>query len=79
MFSFFYISLAGCATPQKLPDFAGTFKGEMKGFGGRMIQPPNKKFRIEFCTVAHWKGGKITEERLFYDLMGMTGPIGAPP
>ncbi|AIF85115.1 SnoaL-like polyketide cyclase [Candidatus Nitrososphaera evergladensis SR1] len=51
----------------------------MKGFGGRMIQPPNKKFRIEFCTVAHWKGGKITEERLFYDLMGMTGPIGAPP
>ena len=52
-------------------DFTGTFKSPMKGFDGQMIQPTNKKFHIEFCTVAKWKDGKITEERLFYDLVGM--------
>jgi hypothetical protein len=26
-----------------------------------MIQPTNKKFQTEFCTVATWKHGKITE------------------
>jgi ketosteroid isomerase-like protein len=60
-------------------DFTGTFKGQMKGFDGQMIQPTNKKFQIEFCTVAHWKDGKITEERLFYDLVGMMIQIGAMP
>ena len=42
-----------------------------------MIQPTNKKFHIEFCTIARWKDGKITEERLFYDLVGMLTQIGA--
>ena len=52
-------------------DFTGTFKCEMKGLDGKMIQPTNKKFHIEFCIVAHWKDGKILEEGLFYDQMGM--------
>jgi ketosteroid isomerase-like protein len=51
-------------------DFTGTFKGPMKGLDGKMIEPTNKKFHLEFCTVAHWKDGKILEERLFYDQMG---------
>jgi hypothetical protein len=51
-------------------DFTGTFKGSMKGLDGQMIQPTNKKFQTEFCTVATWKDGKIIEERLFYDLVG---------
>lgn len=58
-------------------DFTGTFKGPMKGLDGKKIQPSNKKFHIEFCTVASWKDGKITEERLFYDLVGMMTQIGA--
>jgi predicted ester cyclase len=33
-------------------DFTGTFKGPMKGLDGKMIQPTNKKFHIDFCTVA---------------------------
>jgi predicted ester cyclase len=52
-------------------DFTGTFKGPMKGPDGKMIQPTNKKFQLEFCTVAYWKGMAIVEERLFYDQMGM--------
>ena len=38
-------------------DFPGTFKGEMKVLDGKMIQPTNKKFHIEFCAVAQWKNG----------------------
>lgn len=58
-------------------DFSGTMKGPMKGAEGKMIQPTNKKFHLEFCTIAHWnKSGEILEERLFYDLVGMLKQIG---
>jgi ketosteroid isomerase-like protein len=57
-------------------DFTGTFKGPMKGVDGKTVQPTNKKFHLEFCTVAHWKDGKILEERLFYDQLGMLKQIG---
>jgi ketosteroid isomerase-like protein len=60
-------------------DFTGTFKGPMKGLDGQIIQPTNRKFQIEFCTVAKWKDGKITEERLFYDLIGVMTQIGTMP
>jgi ketosteroid isomerase-like protein len=60
-------------------DFTGTFKGPMKGLDGQLIHPTNKKFQTEFCTVATWKDGKITEERLFYDLVGVMTQIGAMP
>lgn len=56
--------------------FTGTFKGTMMGLDGKIIQPTNKKFRIKFCTVAHWKNGEIVEENLFYDLVGMLKQIG---
>ena len=49
----------------------------MKGLDGNMIQPTNKKFQLEFCTVAHWKNKKILEEWLFYDQVGMLKQIGA--
>jgi predicted ester cyclase len=60
-------------------DFTGTFKGPMKGLDGNMIQPNNKRFHLEFCTVAQWKNAKILEERLFYDQVGMLVQIGAMP
>jgi predicted ester cyclase len=57
-------------------DFTGTFKGQMKGLDGKMIQPTNKKFHLEFCTVAYWQDRKILEERLYYDQVGMLKQIG---
>jgi len=59
-----------------LADFTGTFKGAMKGLDGKMIQPTNKKFHLEFCTVAYWQDRKILEERLYYDQVGMLKQIG---
>ena len=60
-------------------DFSGTFKGPMKGLDGKIIQPTNEKFHIEFCTIALWKDEKILEDRLFYDLVGMLAQIGVMP
>ncbi len=57
-------------------EWTGTMKGPMKGPDGKMIPPTNKKFRLEFCTVAYWKNGEIVEERLFYDLVGMMRQLG---
>jgi len=34
---------------------------------GRSFSRQAKKFKVEFCTVAHWLNGEITEEKLFYD------------
>jgi hypothetical protein len=51
----------------------------MKGLDGKIIQPTNKKFHIEFCTIAHWEDEIILEERLFYDLVGMLAQIGVMP
>ena len=40
-----------------------------------MVQP-GKEAHLEFCTVATWKNGEITEERLFYDTIGMMKQLG---
>jgi len=57
-------------------EFTGTMKGPMKGADGKLIPPTNRKFKVEFCTVAHWKDGKIVEEKLFYDQIGLLKQIG---
>jgi hypothetical protein len=57
-------------------DFKGTMRGPMKGADGKLIAPTNKKFHIEFCTVARWKNGEIVEEELFYDVVGLLKQIG---
>ena len=44
--------------------------------GGKTIPPTNKKFEVDFCTVAHWKNGQIDEENLFYDHVGMMRQLG---
>lgn len=56
--------------------FTGTMKGPMTGPDGKIIPPTNKKFEIEFCTVARWVNAEIVEEKLFYDLMELMRQIG---
>jgi ketosteroid isomerase-like protein len=57
-------------------EFTGTHKGPMIGGDGKTIQPTNKNFKVDFCTVAHWKDGKIIEENLFYELVGLMRQLG---
>jgi hypothetical protein len=54
-------------------------KGPMTGADGKVIPPTNKKFEIEFCTVANWVNGEIVEEKLFYDLTDMMRQLGLMP
>jgi hypothetical protein len=54
-----------------IAQFTGTHEEPMMDPGEKTIQPTNKKFRADFCTVAHWKDGQIDEENLFYDQVGM--------
>jgi len=57
-------------------DFQGTMKGPMK-MEDHVIPPTGKSFHVEFCTVATWDDqGSITEERLFYDQVGLMKQIG---
>jgi predicted ester cyclase len=62
-----------------IANFTGTHKGLMKGLDGQMVPASNKKFEIDFCTVAHWKDGRIIEESLFYDSVGMMKQLGLNP
>jgi ketosteroid isomerase-like protein len=48
----------------------------MTGADGKQIPPTNKPFEVDFCTVARWQDGKIVEENLFYDLVGLMQQIG---
>lgn len=60
--------------------FTGTMKGPMTMPNGTVVQPTNKSFKVDFCTVARWnEQGEILEENLFYDLMGMLKQIGVIP
>lgn len=56
--------------------FTGTFKGPMTMPDGKVIPPNGRSFRVEFCTVAHWKDGEIVEEKLFYDKILMMQQLG---
>jgi SnoaL-like polyketide cyclase len=61
-------------------DFRGTMTGLMTMPGGTVIQPTNKRFHVDFCTVARWnEQGQIVEENLFYDLMGLLKQICVMP
>jgi hypothetical protein len=58
------LSRLSCAANDSLTDM-----------NGNMIQPPNKKFDIEVCTVTHWKDGEIVEQKVFYDMVGVLKQI----
>ncbi|MBI4218647.1 MAG: ester cyclase [Chloroflexi bacterium] len=52
----------------------GTHTGEFQG-----ISPTGKHVAFPVCYVAQIAGGKITEEWVYFDLMGFMQQIGAVP
>lgn len=58
-----------------LSRLTGTTNVSMNGMNGSVIEPPNKKFDIEVCTVTQRKNGEIVEQKVFYDLVGMQKQI----
>ena len=57
-------------------DWTVTMVGPMKMPDGKVVKSTHKTAKLEFCTVATWKSGEITEERLFYDLAGLLKQLG---
>jgi hypothetical protein len=45
----------------------GTFSQPMPTAGGRTIPPTGRSFRLTMATVAHWTGGTMDHEWLFWD------------
>ena len=45
----------------------GTFTRPMPLPNGKSIAPTGKAFKINMCTVGHWKDGVMDEEYLFWD------------
>jgi ketosteroid isomerase-like protein len=59
-----------------IADWTGRMIGPWKGLDGKIHQPTNKRFSLEFCTVARWRNGEIVEEKLFYDQVSFLRQIG---
>jgi hypothetical protein len=57
---------------RKRVDYPFPHNGEMTDNSAYQQEIPNR-----VCTVATWKDGKITEERLFYDLKVVATKIDA--
>jgi hypothetical protein len=46
------------------------------GVEWKTIPPTNKTLQVDFCTVAYWQNGRIGEENLFHNQMGMMRQLG---
>jgi uncharacterized protein (TIGR02246 family) len=56
--------------------YTGTMTGPMVAADGTEIPPTGKSFDVDFCTVGHWKDGKMVEEYLFFDAVTFMKQIG---
>ena len=54
----------------------GTFTKPMPMPRGKSIPPTGKAFKLEMCTVGHWKDGVMDEEYLFWDNLTFMRQIG---
>ena len=48
-----------------------TFRGTNTGPSQYIPTPTNKQVTYKACWIAHWKDGKIVEDWLFQDMLGM--------
>ena len=53
-----------------------TFARPMRTPDGKTMQPTKKTWKGRMCTVAHWEGGRIVEEYLFWDNAAMMKGVG---
>ena len=54
----------------------GTFSKPMPIGDGKFIPPTGKSFKLNMCTIGHWKDGVMIEESLFWDNQTYMNQIG---
>ena len=47
--------------------FEGTFTKPMPIGNGKTLPATNKAYKLDMCTIGHWKNGTMDEEYLFWD------------
>jgi predicted ester cyclase len=57
----------------------GTQDGTLTGPSGQSVPPTRRKVEVRFCQVATVRDNKITEARIYWDMMTMLGQLGALP
>jgi len=57
----------------------GTHKGPLPGPGGKTIPPTNKTIKIPLGSALRFENGKIAEEHIFFDRLGMLVQLGVQP
>ena len=57
----------------------GTHTGPLMGPGGETIPATNKTARVPGSSVFKVEGGEITEDREYYDLLGLMAQLGLVP
>ncbi|UCE36158.1 MAG: ester cyclase [Thermoplasmata archaeon] len=54
----------------------GTHKGSLPGPGGKPIPPTNKPIKLPLGSTLRFENGKIAEEHIYFDRLGMLGQLG---
>ena len=57
----------------------GTFWGTNTGPNPLIPTPTGKQVTYTMCWIAHWEGGKIVEDWVYADLLGMMQQLGVIP
>lgn len=57
----------------------GTHRGPIEGPDGEVVSPTNRTVRYRDCLVMKFEGGKITEEREYYDQLDLLVQLGLAP
>ena len=56
-----------------------TFQGTHTGPHPLMPPPTGKQVTFTMCMISHWEGGKVIEDWLYLDMLGMMQQLGAIP
>ena len=54
----------------------GTHQGALPGPGGRPIPPTQRSFRHQMCITYRFKKGKVSEFRIYWDILGVMAQLG---
>lgn len=57
----------------------GTHEGLIEGPNGEPISATNQRVSLRQCIVFKFQGGKITEEREYYDQLDLLTQLHIPP
>ncbi len=59
--------------------YSGTNTGPFQAPGGETVPPTNRRARVPICHIYRFKGAQVTEDRAYYDRLGVMAQLGLMP